>query len=55
MSMWTKQTVEEKIKQNPHFKHFLDEDVGTYACVYAIESIQVIIITQLVVVLTCIC
>lgn len=42
-SMWTKQTVEEKLKKNPFFEHFLDEGVGTYACVYVINNIQVII------------
>ena len=39
--MWTKQTVAEKLYEDPLFKNLFDEGKGKYACDYAVNSIPI--------------
>ena len=39
--MWTKQTVTEKLYEDPLFKNLFDEGKGTYACAYTVDGIPI--------------
>ena len=39
--MWTKQTVAEKLYEDPLFNNLFDEGKGKYACAYTVDGIPI--------------